>query len=408
MKIYYIINGRLPTEKANGYQISQMCQAFEENGAKVELLRPCRHLDPKHLPFKNNLKGFYNLRVDLKVIDIWSFDFQYYFHRLGSVFDRLQFLTNLFHTLSFVLGLGIYLKKRMRAWDDVLYLRDVNILSWLHPFLNYDLKKNSILELHYLPETLPKRKRYIRILNRARTVVCITEKMKQDLIELGYPSEKIWVEHDGVDLGTFNHNLSKEECRIILGYPTDALIVGYVGNFHTNGQEKGVDDLIRSAKLILAQKPEVQFYFVGGPMARVPYYESIIQQLQLPRGNFHFFDRRPVSQVPISMSACDVLTIPLPWNPHFAFYMSPMKLFEYMSTGRPIVATDIQSLKEILNHNENSFLAQHSNIKDLAEKILFALNNPEKCLEVAQKAKDQVVYHTWKNRASRVLKFIGD
>jgi glycosyltransferase involved in cell wall biosynthesis len=405
MKIHYIINGRLPTEKANGYQISQMCQAFVENGADVVLLRPRRALDPKHLRFKNNFKEFYNLRFELETVDVWSFDFQKFFHDLNPFFDRFQFVTNILHTFTFVWGLAQYFKKQ--NMNDLIYLRDINILGWLWFFLKAKQRDNMMLELHYLPEAQVKRKRYARILSKAKAVVAITEKMKVDLIELGVAKEKIWVEHDGVDLSTFDKSLSISDARKIFGYPQDHKIVGYVGNFHTNGLEKGVDDLIRAAKFVLAKQPQVQFYFVGGPLDRVPKYEALISELGLQRANFKFFDRRPVFQVPASMAACDVLVIPLPWSPYFAYYMSPMKLFEYMASGRPIVATAIESLQEILEDGETALLAKADDQGDLAEKILNILDDRPLAELVASGASAKVQVHSWKLRAERILGFVG-
>lgn len=404
MNIFYIINGRIPAEKANGYQISQMCQAFEENGSTVELLRPNRRLLPGHEPFRNNLKEFYNLRKSFKVTDIFSVDFQDIFHRLNPFFDRFQFISNLMHTMTFILGLAWYLKDKKKP-RDMLYLRDVNILSWLYPFLNSHLKKNIILELHYVPESLARKKRYVRILAKSKALICITNKMKIDMIDLGYPAHKVWVEHDGVDISTFEIKISQEECREILSYPKCDFIVGYVGNFHTNGREKGIDDVIKSASLILKKHPEVKFYFVGGPMDRVPYYESLIKSHSLPVNNFKFFDRRPIKMVPISMKACDLLIIPLPWNEHFAFYMSPMKLFEYMASGQAIIATDVEALKEVLVHGENSLLARHSDQMDFADKVIMAIEDKNLRTRLAEQALVQVKNHTWNIRAKNILDF---
>lgn len=406
MKIYYIINGRIPTEKANGYQISQMIQAFGENGTEVILLRPRRVLSAGLQAFRNNLKDFYHLRKEPKTVDIWSFDFQYFFHHLSPIFDKLQFISNLLHSISFVLGLIRYFRSVDLEAESLVYLRDINILSWLWPFLRRSLKENIILELHYLPDRPARRDRYLRILKKAKAVICITNKMKEDLTSQYYPQSKIWVEHDGVDLDTFKINKTIRECREELGYPRNRDIVGYVGNFHTNGQEKGIDDLIRASKSILKVRPETYFYFVGGPLDRVPKYKNLIRDLQVPEKNFVFFDRRPVAQVPVSMGACDVLVIPLPWNKYFAYYMSPMKLFEYMASRRCIVATNVESLKEILIHDRNALLAEHSNTEDLAEKIASALGDRQLRERIAVQAFKDVQYHTWNLRAGRILLFI--
>jgi glycosyltransferase involved in cell wall biosynthesis len=397
MNLYYIINGRIPTEKANGYQVAQMCQAFEENGLSVELLRPKRRLPPEHETFRNDLENFYKLRTQIRVIDVFSIDFLSL-----PIFSKFQFFSNMFQTLSFVIGLAVYLKRK-KSLEDSLYLRDVNILSWIYPLLNSHLKKNITLELHYMPEGEFKKKRYVKILRKAKNVVTITEKMKNDLVRLGYSEDRILTAHDGVDLDTFLIDKTKSECRRILNYPQNDLIIGYVGNFHTNGREKGLDDLIRCSVDIFKVRPDIKFYFVGGPLDRVPYYETIINELKLPATQFLFFGRRSIDLVPISMKACDVLVIPLPWNEHFAFYMSPLKLFEYMASGNPIVATDVDGLKEVLVHRENALLAKHSDHKDLALKVLEAIEDVDLVKEMTLKAMEQVKGRTWLLRAKRII-----
>ncbi len=405
MKIFYIINGRIPTEKANGYQISQMCQAFGENGAKIEMLRPNRELLKEHLPFKNNLKDFYNLRTSFDVINIFSFDFIRFFNRFGSLFDRFQPIWNTLHSLSFVLGIAFYLRNKKET-KNLIYMRDVNLFSWLYPFLNSALKNNVVIELHNFPQTKFRRLRYVSVLKKCRAVICITNKMRVDLVQLGLPASMTSVEHDGVDLDSFEINLTQAQCRKELEYPLDDFIIGYVGNFQTNGKEKGIDDLIRSSAIILKEFPNTNFYFVGGPLSGVPYYESVIKELNLARANFSFYDRLPVKKVPLVMGACDILTIPFPWNEHFAFYASPMKLFEYMTSDRIIVATDIESLKEVLHHNENALLAKHSDTSELAKTILIAMNDETLRARISAKALEEVKKHTWKERAGNILDFV--
>lgn len=406
MKIYYAINGRLPTEKANGYQVSQMCQAFLENRCEVSLLRPQKTLSSSLQKYQNDLKSFYNLRLDIKVIDVWSFDFQDFFHRRVRFLDKFQFIFNLLHTITYVFGLAYFFFKRERRQDELFYLRDINILSWIYLLLDSELQKKIVLELHYLPEEIWKRKRYLKILKRAHLVVAITYRMKKDLIDLGLLQEKVIVEHDGVDLEQFSNSLTMAEARAKFNLPEASMIIGYVGNFHTNGQEKGIEDVIKAARTVLKKHPETVFCFIGGPMDRVPRYKNLVQQLGLPENQFLFRDRVPVSQVPEAMAACDVLTIPLPWNPYFAFYMSPMKLFEYMASNRCIVATNVESLCEILKNDETALLAQHSNPQALADEYNKAIESHELRLQLAARAKKEVEYFQWKLRAGRILKYL--
>ena len=90
-----------------------------------------------------------------------------------------------------------------------------------------------------------------------------------------------------------------------------------------------------------------------------------------------------------------------------AKYTSPLKMFEYMASGCPIVAQDLPSFREVLN-NENSFLVEPGNAKTLAEKIAWVFDdkNKESVKRIAAKALEDVRNYTWQQRVHGILGFI--
>ena len=80
-----------------------------------------------------------------------------------------------------------------------------------------------------------------------------------------------------------------------------------------------------------------------------------------------------------------------------------MKLFEYMATGKPVVATRLHSIEEVVNE-QSAFLVPADDANALAEGIRSALSSegPEKSL----RAKEIVREHTWNMRAGRILHFV--
>ena len=87
------------------------------------------------------------------------------------------------------------------------------------------------------------------------------------------------------------------------------------------------------------------------------------------------------------------------------YYTSPMKLFEYMAVGRPIVASHIPSIAEILNE-ENSVLVKPDDPEALARGIRFVLENNEFAEKISSQAYIDVQKYTWEARAKLISDFI--
>lgn len=85
-------------------------------------------------------------------------------------------------------------------------------------------------------------------------------------------------------------------------------------------------------------------------------------------------------------------------------YMSPIKMFEYMASGKPILAPDLTMLREIIQHNVNAWLHEPNNPKSLAIAIQHLRANPDLAQRLASRAKKDVEEHyTWERRAEKVL-----
>ena len=106
------------------------------------------------------------------------------------------------------------------------------------------------------------------------------------------------------------------------------------------------------------------------------------------------------------MKAFNVCAMPFPRNEHYAYHMSPLKLFEYMASKRPIVASDLPSIREILNE-ESAILVEPGNPKALAEGIKKVLQDEELAKKLAENAHRDVQQYSWEKRAEKILEFMG-
>ena len=96
--------------------------------------------------------------------------------------------------------------------------------------------------------------------------------------------------------------------------------------------------------------------------------------------------------------------MPFPRNRHYALFMSPLKMFEYMASKRPIVASDLESVREILN-DTNSILVAPDDPHDLANGLGKALSNIENSKRITDSAFEDAKNYTWGARVEKIKKF---
>ena len=125
--------------------------------------------------------------------------------------------------------------------------------------------------------------------------------------------------------------------------------------------------------------------------------------------NFLYAGQVPPDKVPLYLAALSICTIPLPWTTHFAYYTSPMKLFEYMASGRAIIASDLPSIAEVIRDGENALLVPPSDAPALATAIKHLRDDAALRQRLADAAYHEVMAHyTWAARARNILSAIQE
>lgn len=396
-RLVYLTNHRIPTEKANGLQIAKMCQAFAAQGVQVVLAHPVRH-QPDPALREISLFEFYGIEKTFAVEPISNVDLLRVTARMpGKLGTWLNFAHSIIWSGYAVRAAGVH-------DGDVYYTREPVIAFWL-------LRAGfpTVLELH----TFPRRFRRLLLNRIARDprltlIVTLTSHLRDRLVAEGFPADRVAVHPDAVALEDFADLPSKDECRLRLGLPVDRPIVGYVGRFRAMAMEKGVPELVRA--LASWPSPEGQppvLVCVGGPMDAVKEYRRLGREEGLPDEDLRFYDRVPNSEVPVWMRAADVVTIPWTWNEFSAYFTSPLKLFEYMAAGVPILASDLPSIREILTHGRNGWLVPAGDPKALAEGMRYLMENLSLSASLARQARQDVEQYTWSGRAGEILEAIN-
>lgn len=363
----------MPTEKAHGYQIAKMCEAFSNNGVEVELIVPARK---NHI--KENIFDYYKTKDNfsvkyLKFIDFFAWSWLP--HSMGFKLNVLEFLiTALIHKPN---------------KDRIIYTRTPEI-AWMFSVLGY----KTFFECHQLPEN--KSFLFNLFVRKTTGIITITNGLKKDIVEqYGYPAQKIITAPDGVDLDTFDIQISREQARIQQSLPQDKKIVLYTGHLFT---WKGVDTLAQASKII---SDDILIYTVGGDKNEIADFNK-----RNPDHKTINIPAVPREQVAIWLKSADLLVLPNSAKEKISEkYTSPLKLFEYMASGTPIIASDLPSIREVLNETNATFF-ETDDAKSLS-KIITTSKNRQYELDVnASQAKKSTLNYTWMARSINILEFV--
>ncbi len=395
MRLLYITNARIPTEKAHGAQIMQMCEAFARAGADVTFWH-ARRINTRQMRAIADPWAYYDVE---RVFDMRALPCLDLFPVLSplaektglGLFNRIAFgLESISYTLSALIGL-------LFTPTDLIYTRDsVSLLP-----LALMRGRKVHFEAHRFPGSRLGRWLHRTALRRIGGVIVLTRALAERFASLGIAEEHIHVAPDGVRLERFDEMPTKADARAELGLPGDAFIVGYVGRFHTMGMGKGLDVLIEAANRLA--DPELYVCLVGGPGEMVT---PLRDRMHKPEALI-YLGHVPPGTVPMTLASLDVCVMPSPWNDFFAHYTSPMKLFEYMASGRPIVATDLPATREVLRNGENALLVPPGNPDALADAIRTLRDDPALAERLAAQARRDVEAYTWDARASGILAFVA-
>jgi len=374
MKILYLSNAIIPSRTANSIHIMKMCQAFAENGHEVILVAP--HIKDRYEKHINDFYEFYGVKKNFKIKKFWSPNI------IGGSY--LYLLTILFYLL-------------IKNNFDLVYGR------FLYGcYLATLLRNNVIYEEH--GSLTDSRKHVLKIFKKLiknkhfRKLIVISNSLKKIFLKKKYLEDfKIQVAHDGADkVQDFNNK------TILLGDQNN-LKVGYVGHLYKG---RGIEIIIECAKKI----NDMTFHVVGGNDTDIKYWKNYIKNFKL--NNIYFYGFVSPKETIKFRNSFDLVLAPYANKVAVtevkgkkqldtSQFMSPIKIFEYMSHKKPIIASDLSVIREVLN-KKNSILVEHNNIEMWVNSIN-KLKDSNLRNKIALNAFNDFKNYTWKKRASLVL-----
>ena len=373
MKIVYISTSDIPSITANSIQVMKMCQAFKNLGHDITLLTPGNELNDTGN--NNDLWKHYGIRNKFRITYIGS---------INSM--RVSYKYKIFIYLLF-------------NRPKLLYTRDIYI-----SILSSILRINTIIELHD-PGYGPFRiigYNLISYLKCILKVVLISEGLK-DIVLKRYDNKrlnnKIIIAHDGVDIKRFENIHNKENIRKTININQHISVVGYCGHLYKG---RGIE-LIMELSGKLADK---SFLIIGGNNKEVKYYINKAKESNIKNIQFVGFVENML--LPQYLAACDILLMPyqdkvtVSGGGNTVEFMSPLKMFEYMASKRPIICSNLKVIREVLDDN-SAILCNPNNIDEWVNGINKLIENRKYSKNIAQNAFNNVIKYEWEKRANHII-----
>lgn len=298
-------------------------------------------------------------------------------------------------TIFFFLWLPFVYISKLRSGNDkvVFFSNDLNLLSILI-FWKKILWFSYIVaaDWHLLTET--GKDKYVA--NNADYSFTTSAKLERAIRNLA-PNAKTATAYGGVDLESFR----PEEKRLIrreLGLPENDFLVGYAGYFLTMGMEKGLSTMIFALKNL---PPKYVMVFVGGKFEEMELYKKEAEDNGV-LDRCLFFPVQKFENLIRFEQAMDALAIPYPDKPHFRNYGFPMKIYEYMASGVPIIYTKLELLEEVAS--DCAWGIAPDSPEELAKAVVDIDINKDEVSKKTQSALEKVSGFTWAKRAQNIIK----
>lgn len=380
MRILYLADIRFPSERANALQTFETCRALAARGHAVTLLVRPDTMRPARDPWV-----FFGAAP-----------------QDGLSIARLPPLPGPARRGAYLAAAAV---RALSIIPDAVVTRDLAVADLLlrlppsvRPPVVYESHGYAPVVAAERPHTLTSgrpasRRKLARLMRRESRVwrhaagyVTLTRVHQQELEDRFGPRGNAAVIPDGVRL---------EPSRAFTPLPSPTTLV-YAGHLYP---WKGVDVAIDA----LADLPGAELRVVGGQPGE---HDHVRLDRHARERGVHarvvFTGWLRPASVKVELARAGVCLLPNIRTHTSERYTSPLKLFEYMAAGRPIVASDLAALREVLRHGENALLVEPGSASALAAAVRQVAADPEGAARLARRAFEDAEYYGWNTRAERL------
>ena len=363
MRIAYLCGAPIPSKQAASVHVMRMCQAFAANGHEVRCYARSGTLEREPFAHYGVARTFELVRLHRPAVRM-----------LGAATYSMR----------------LYRALRAGARPDIIYSR------YPHALLAASrMGVPMILEMHVVSDRAADRmaQQYLLRHPLLARVVLISDSLRRDYLA-AFPfldPARVVVAHDGADALEYAPPAPS----------TGPMRAGYAGSFYKG---RGIDFVLGLAERL----PQVEIHLAGGEAADLERLGLAGRVAALP--NIRLHGVLAPADVARFLSSMDVLlapygdTVTVSDKGDISRWISPLKIFEYMATGRPIVSTSLATIAEVLEDGKSALLCPPGDTDAWVEAIGRLERDPGLRVEIGNAARRVLeTEYTWRTRAQRVL-----
>jgi glycosyltransferase involved in cell wall biosynthesis len=237
----------------------------------------------------------------------------------------------------------------------------------------------------------------------ADLIVVVSRPMKDELTARGVDPSKILVNPNGVDPEAYSPAIDSSAVRRRLGLE-GKIVIGFIGTF---GRWHGAEMLAEAFGRLLERRPDLadraRLLLIGDGQMLPQVKEAIARHGTSAQAVLTGLV--PQKEGPAHLAACDILASPHVPNPDGTpFFGSPTKLFEYMAMGKGIVASDLDQIGEILEHDRTAWMVKPGDADSLADGLRALIEDAPLRERLGREARARALAdHTWKEHTRKIV-----
>jgi len=330
---------------------------------------------------KQNISGTFMFRL-------------HYLMQIGKLINELEF--DILYTRNSLRGIIGVLIRLLKGPKLVLELNGLVSEDW-------KLEKERNGDINMFRNVRVKLSDWVEIFvaKKADAVIVVAQGIKDILIKRGVDENKIFVIPNGANIDLFRpiKDSAINELRHRYSINEGDHIIIFIGNFEWY---HGIEYLIRSAPLILNTFPNTKFLIVGdGPIRKE--LENLVKNMNL-FDKIIFTGRAPYEMVPLYINMADVCVAPFTRARNERIGLSPLKIYEYLACGKPVIASDIKGVGDLLRHSNAGIAVKPEDPVELANAIIKLLKDEELRRQMGENGRKVVVNnYSWDHTAKKTI-----